>query len=66
MLQNIRCKIRDFHCVSITFSQQPEIIKFPWQHEAPEFLPVCQSVIKIDVLGHIAHNGIRTFTEAVL
>ena len=65
MVQDIRCKFRYFNGVSITLLQQTKIIKLSRQHQLSQFLPVGQTIIQGNVLSHISHNRVGTFTEAI-
>ena len=65
MMQDIRCKLRYFHCVPVAFFQYAEAVLGIRKKQLLQFFPIIQAVAEMDILGHVPHNGISAFPDAV-
>ena len=62
--QDVRCKICNFHGISITFSQYAKVIPFSGQQDVFHTFPVADTVIHADILGNIPHDRVSAASDA--
>ena len=65
MMQNLRCKLRNLHRVTVALFQDSKAVPILAAKQLPQLLPVCQSESKMNVLRHIAHDRIGTVLHAI-
>ena len=65
MMQDLRCKLGNLHRVTVALFQDSKAVPLLAAKQLPQLLPVCQTKTEMDILRHIAHDGISTVLHAV-
>ena len=65
MMQDLRCKLGNLHRVTVALFQDSKAVPILAAKQLPQLLPVCQTKTEMDILRHIAHDGISTVLHAV-